>query len=334
MKRTETADPDTDPAATPVCWALTDGRPGNANPARGLAEALGLAPVAKTVRLATPGRWLPPGLWPPGMLGLGAGSDPLAPPWPDLVISCGRKAIGPALEIRRRSGGATRAVHIQHPRINPSRFDLVVCPAHDRLQGPNVVVTVGTVHGLTRATLDAAAAAWKDRLGVVPRPRVAVLIGGTSKAYRMDAPTGRRIGTDLARLVAQTGAGLMLTLSNRTEAAAAAEIRSALAGTGAWIWDGRGDNPYRGMLGLADHVLVTADSVNMMSEAAATGRPVYTLELPAAGSTAKFERFRESMAAAGVLRPFEGRLEDWSYEPPDDTARAAERVRALFSARR
>jgi mitochondrial fission protein ELM1 len=319
--------------AGPVCWTLTDGRPGNANPARGLASALGLVPAEKTLRLAAPWRWLPPAAWPPRVMGLGSGSDALAPPWPDLVISCGRKAIGPALEIKRRSGGAALAVHIQHPRIDPARFDLVICPAHDRLKGPNVVVTAGTIHGLTRAALDAAAEAWRNRLGSLPHPRIAVLIGGSNKAYRMDTETGQRIGTDLARLAAERGAGLMVTLSNRTGSDAAAAIRTALDGTGAWIWDGTGDNPYRGMLGLADRVLVTVDSVNMISEAAATGRPVETLDLPAVGRTAKFERFRAAMAEAGVLRAFDGRLEEWSYDPPDDTVRAAERVRALLTKR-
>jgi uncharacterized protein len=104
-----------------------------------------------------------------------------------------------------------------------------------------------------------------------------------------------------------------------------------LAGLPAEIWDGAGDNPYFGYLGLADHVLATADSVSMITEASATGKPVHILQLP--GGSAKFERFHAAMAAAGVTRVFTGRLDEWSYPPRDDTAEAGSRIRAMMEER-
>jgi mitochondrial fission protein ELM1 len=91
------------------------------------------------------------------------------------------------------------------------------------------------------------------------------------------------------------------------------------------FWDGRGENPYFGYLGLADAVIVTADSVTMISEAAATGKPVHVAALE--GGSAKFRRFHAAMQEAGVTRPFAGRLEDWRYEPLDEAARIATEVR-------
>ncbi|NMM43854.1 hypothetical protein HH303_05155 [Rhodospirillaceae bacterium KN72] len=315
-----------------TCWVMTDGRAGNLSSARGLAEVLGLPFSIKTIRLRRPWIWLPPSLSPPGILGaeLEDGS-PLAPPWPDLIITCGRRAIGPALEIKRRSGGHTKCVHIQHPRLDPARFDLVAVPAHDRLTGATVEVTTGSVHGITRARLNREADLWRDRLSHLPTPRVAVLIGGSNSAYRLDAETGRNIGAMLRDMAKATGTGLMVTGSRRTDPDAFKAVRNALADVPAEIWSGDGDNPYFGYLGLADRVIVTGDSVNMVSEAAATEKPVSVIRLPVVGRADKFERFHRAMEDAGAARSFDGTLADWDHRPLTDTARVAERVKALLS---
>lgn len=317
-----------------TCWVLTDGRAGNLSSALGLAEAVGLEIVEKTVVLAKPWVWLPPRFWPPGILGIDTSASSLIePPWPDLVISCGRRSIGPALEVKRRSGGHCLAVHIQHPRMNPARFDLVAAPAHDGLNGPNVEVTAGAVHRVTREMLDNAADFWRDRLSHLPHPRVAVSIGGSNAAYRLDGDTGAVIGAQLATLVKETGVGIMLTCSRRTGTAAEKAIRTALAGTASHIWDGEGENPYYGYLGLADRVIVTGDSVNMVSEAAATGKPVQVIHLPVSGRAGKFERFHRAMEEVGATRRFSGELKDWDFTPSNDTQRVAARVRALLQDR-
>ena len=97
------------------------------------------------------------------------------------------------------------------------------------------------------------------------------------------------------------------------------------------IWDGTGDNPYYAYLAIADALLVTADSVSMVSEAAATGKPVHILELD--GGDAKFARFHAAMREAGITRSFAGRIERWTYAPPDDTARAGAALRDLVLSR-
>ncbi|HAJ19421.1 MAG TPA: hypothetical protein DCL95_05060, partial [Rhodospirillaceae bacterium] len=105
------------------------------------------------------------------------------------------------------------------------------------------------------------------RLSHLPTPRIAVLIGGSSSAYRLDAATGTRIAQELASLAHSTGAGLMVTTSRRADPTAAAAIRAALEDAPAEIWSGDGENPYFAYLGLADRIIVTGDSVNMVSEA-------------------------------------------------------------------
>lgn len=310
---------------------MTDGKAGTRNGALGLAEAVGLPFVDKHVASAWPWRWLPPFLWPPGILGVGRGGDALAPPWPRLLISAGERAVGPALEIRRRSGGATCCVHIQHPRVDPARFDLVTAPAHDRLTGRNVRVTLGALHRVTRERIDSAAASLAERYAWLPRPRVAVLVGGANRAYRFDREQAEDLGRKLAAMAQTTGCGLMVTTSRRTGPANEALLRERLCGLPAAFWDGTGENPYFAYLGLADAIVVTGDSVNMVTEACFTGRPVHVYRLPGRRAN-KFDRFHETMAARGLTRPFTGTLQSWSYPPLDERTPLAEEIRAMIAA--
>ena len=135
-------------------------------------------------------------------------------------------------------------------------------------------------------------------------------------------------GQDLA----QRGFGLAITTSRRTGAAATAQLRARLEPLGAYIWDGKGENPYFGLLALADVVIVTSDSVSMVSEAAFSGKPVHVFELE--GGSAKFARFHQALRDAGISRPFRGAIERWVYTPPDDTARAAAEIRRRYAARK
>jgi len=298
--------------------------------APGLAEAVGLPFAAKTLDFAAPWSWVPPVLWPPGVLGqTHAGAD-LAPPWPDLLISCGSNAVGPALEIKRRGGGRPVAVHIQHPHVPLGLFDLIAAPMHDRVTGSNVIVTRGSLNRVTPERLAQAAEAVRDQIANLPRPLVAVLVGGSNSAYDLTPPAMRDIAGQLATMARDTGGALLVTPSRRTGSENEAVLTEALQGVPGTIWDGTGANPYYGYLAVADAIVVTGDSVNMVSEACMTGRPVHVIDLPGRGS-GKFRRFHEGLRADGLTRPFRGRLECWSYPPLDDTARVAAAVRARLA---
>ena len=250
---------------------------------------------------------------------------------PDLIISCGRTPAPVAAALRQTGAGASYAVQIQDAKLPADRFDLVVVPEHDRLRGPNVLTTRGALTRVTADRLAAAAAQFGPVYAPLPHPRVAVLIGGSSRAYRLTEARARELGAQLTALAQSEGAGLMVTLSRRTPPAAAAALRDALSDSGAAIWDGRGENPYFGLLALADVLIVTGDSVSMVSEAASTGKPLHVAALE--GGTAKFARFHESLREAGIARPFAGRLEFWDYPPLAESARIAGEVRQRLASR-
>jgi uncharacterized protein len=313
-------------ALDPVGWVLHDGKAGMASQAVGLAEATGFVFIEKRLAIRFPWTCLPPLLWPAPLGAPGSMGARLDPPWPDLVIACGRNAAMPALAIRRASGGRTVTAQIQNPGVGRGEFDLLVVPEHDRLRGPRVVVTQGAVHRVTAARL-VAERCRLPALAAMPRPVVAVLIGGSNKAYRLTLRRVGEIAEAVAAVLRERGGSALVTPSRRTGAKGLALLQQRLAGLSAAIWDGTGENPYFAYLALADVFLVTADSVSMISEAAATGKPIHVLDLD--GGNAKFARFHQIMQNAGITRRFAGRIEEWSYPVPDDTARAGGELRAL-----
>lgn len=322
-----------------ACWVVTDGRAGIENQALGLAEAVArLTPLDITVkRIAVRAPWarLPRALWGDPFARLSPAGALLRPPYPALWIGCGRLST-PFTAAMRLRAPQTFTVQIQAPRMRTGAFDLVAPPLHDGLRGPNVFAILGAPTRVTRARLDADAAALAPALAGLPSPRIAVLLGGPNRAYRIGARRAAAIAAALSGLAAD-GAGLMVTASRRTPPALAEAAKRALEPYTHYFWDGAPvaglDNPYFGLLGLANHILVTEDSVNMAAEAAMTGAPVHVLALdrPLFGSDdAKFRAFHAALEKRGAARRFDGALDAWTYEPLDETARiAAEVVRRL-----
>ena len=322
----------TDPAAplpqrdAPLVWVLHDGKAGMASQSLGLAEATGFPFIEKSLNVRVPWAHLPPQMWLAPLAAVSDAGLPLRPPWPDLVIGCGRNTAAPALAIRRASHGRTVAAQIQDPGIGRGTFDLMVVPEHDHLRGPRVITSKGAINRVTPQKLTAARALFPE-LAMLPRPILGVLIGGANRAYRLGLDRLGEIADSIAANVAASRGSVVLTPSRRTGEEGLALLRGRLQGLPAAIWDMTGDNPYYAYLAVADAFLVTADSVSMISEAAATGKPVHVIELD--GGDPKFTRFHRTMQEAGITRRFTGRVESWTYQPLDDTARAGAALRTL-----
>jgi mitochondrial fission protein ELM1 len=257
--------------------------------------------------------------------------DPIAPPWPDVLIATGRASIPAALYVRRMSravGKPTLTVQLQNPVIDPSRFDLVVVPRHDGLSGPNVMTTRGALHRVTAQMLRREMEKFLPQFSKLPAPRIAILIGGSNAVYQLTPREMTPLAAQLADLIKTQGGSLMITPSRRTGAENLAILQNALRDVPAYIWDGAGDNPYYAMLAAADAIIVTCDSVNMVSEACTTGKPVYVIDLP--GGSDKFRRFHQAMRDDGMTRLFAGKIERWSYPPLDDVRQVAKRIKAMM----
>ncbi len=305
--------------AAATSWILCEGYAGLQAQALGLAEAAGLQPELRVLEPRAPWRWVAASLWPAPLAAVPAA---VRAPLPGLVIGCGgvAAAVGAAL----RSDGRA-VVQVQHPRMDTRRFDLIVVNRHDELAGPNVVVTRTALHRATPERLAAAAEQWRPRFQHLPRPLVAVLVGGSNGRFRLDAQVGRQLAGQLAGMMQRDCVGLAVTPSRRTDPAVTRALTDALVPLGAYVWDGNGANPYFGMLALADAIVVTTDSISMISEAVATSAPVLLAPLP--GRSRRNRLFTDALLAEGRVREFAGKLETWPAAPLDDTPVAAAEMR-------
>jgi mitochondrial fission protein ELM1 len=213
-------------------------------------------------------------------------SDPLEPPWPDLVITIGRRMSMAALWIQEQSRGRTKLAIIGQPRRLRHRFQLVVAATQYRVPDrPNILRLDYPPMRIDEPAIAAAAALWRPRLAALPRPLVALLVGGRTSTLRLDAAVGRRLIARSARLAAAAGGTLYVTTSRRTPAEAVDAIAAALpegAVLHRWTAD-QAANPYLALLGLADRFIVTGDSLSMLVEVARLGRPLAIYPLPTAG---------------------------------------------------
>ena len=310
-------------------WAVSDGKAGIENQVLGLAEEVArLSPadiVTKRVRYRPEFDRLPSflKLFPDAMLA--PDSDAIIPPWPDLWIAAGRATIPHAIRMRQRSGGKTFVIQLQDPRHDPRAFDLVIAPEHDHVSGDNVLQLIGSTNRITPEQIAQGYAGWEGRIASLTHPRVAVLVGGRSKAYDLTAARATAIAAEVRRAVLDNGGSLLLTVSRRTPEEARTVLIDSLKDLPGILWDGTGGNPYFAFLHAADHILVTEDSVNMATEAAVTGKPVQIIPLDrrSLGAETKFDDFHESLRARGIALPFDGALRGEPYEPLRETGRAA-----------
>ena len=305
-------------------WTLADGRAGNQRQALALAVALGHGASRHWMLEArAPWRWVAPREWPFSSRAFGTEFAHALRSPPSLAIGCGRRA---ALATRLLRERGSKAVQVLDPRIDPGHWDLVIAPEHDGLAGDNVVTLLGSLHPVEDLWLMQGRDDF-PLLAQLPRPRVALLIGGPSPHWSLDDSTFAATLNAIAASVHAQGGSLLATASRRTPETWRSALRPAVAqGPGVcWINANDGDNPYPGLLGWADRIVATADSVNMLSEACATYAPVFALggERLDGRPRGFLERLRE----LGRVRDVDAELEPFAVEPLRETARVAAIVR-------
>ena len=266
----------------PRVWAVLCYRSGDNTQILSLAEALGWP--FETKHLAYKQRKVAINLLRgTGLAGIDIPqSSPLVPPWPDLIISAAFRNEPVCRWIQRQANHRVRYVHIGRPWARFDNFDLVITVPEYRLaRHPKVLHNDLSIHGVTAARLTEAAAQWAPRLVELPRPYIAVLVGGYSGPYTLDRPTAERLGRQASALAREFGGSLLVTTSARTPRSSAAALQAAIdVPTYFFHWNRQvDDNPYYGYLALADSLIVTCDSVSMLTEACATRKPVYIFDL-------------------------------------------------------
>jgi uncharacterized protein len=348
-----------------VTWVLKSPHAGDNSQLSALVSALGWPASIKEI-VYRPGQTL-------ARLALGATavgvdrtrSSSLAPPWPDLVIGSGRANEAVALWIKRKAAKPVRLVYLGTPWAALDEFDLVITtPQYGLPRRSNVQHNALPLHAVTPARLASEAAFWAPRLAHLPRPWTALFVGGASGPYTFTLAAARRLAREAEAHVRQSGGSLLVTTSARTPPGCAAILHEAIIAPSYFFrWPGQAEeNPFFAYLGLADDFIVTADSISMLAEACATGRPVFLFDIEEgrqsmrAGMTwlgrdlsttafrlamrfgpARWSRdlrivherlIRDDRARWLGAKPAEHRQADQG----DDMKRAVSRIRALFSA--
>jgi mitochondrial fission protein ELM1 len=347
-------------ASPPLTWVLTGHKAGDNTQVLALAEALGWPFEVKRFSYRS-FELLSNRLLGTTLAGIDrrASSD-LQPPWPALIISAGRRNEPVARWIQRQSGGRTRLVHVGRPWAPLDVFDLIVTtPQYFLPDQDNILENHLPMHAVSKERLEAAAASWRAQFEGLQRPYTAVLVGGNSGPFVFTKEKGARLGRLVNELVVRTGGSALVSDSARTPATAFAAFQSQLT-VPAYIYRWNrddADNPYFAYLALADQLVVTGESMSMLSEASVTCKPLFIFDPADArpwwrcAHNFRFKPLshrlamcigprrmrrdvgniqRQLVASGGAVWLGESFPPGRQPAPPDDAQRAAERVRALF----
>lgn len=306
--------------------AISDHAAGNQRQSLALARALRADAVQAQVAFPHVARWLAPHL--PARARAALPAEIRDAKTPLLAVGCGRQAALALRALKRVHGSEVFTLQILDPRCRLDDFDLVIAPEHDDLGGAKVLRSLGALHPVDEHWLGQARA---DFSGFAARakPWTSVLIGGPNRAQAIDAHWLERLFDQLAAQRAEHPGTLAITASRRTPAALRERIRRHALALDAMLWlDERdGPNPYPGMLAYADRIVVSPDSVNMLSEACAVGVPVHTLlTRPLKG---KLHRFHAALRDRGLLHDLGAK--SWPRPPLRELPAIVDEVRARLT---
>lgn len=316
------------------CWAITDAAAGNQRQALALAERLGLPVRHLVLEPRAPWSWFAPRLLAGGRLALPAAQrEMFGSPWPVAAIGCGRAAALFTRMLRPLSDGRTYTVQILDPRIDPAHWDCVIAPRHDGLSGPNVLTPLGSLNPVDEDWLAEGREAF-PAMAELPRPRVGVLLGGPRRGIALDDAYAEALVARLLDRSRTRGGSSLVVASRRTPGTLLEVFRRALTQMPGFVWGGPADgtNPYPGVLGWADELVATPDSVNMLSEACAVGCPVRSAVV--APLPPRLAHFHRSLREAGLLLDLDEPAPTVQPPPLRETAALSLAVRERIDARR
>ena len=239
----------------------------------------------------------------------------------DVIISCGRKSVIPSLFLKKQSKKKIINIHIQNPKIELKNFDFVVCPEHDDLKGPNVLITKGAIHYLTTEEINNSKDYLLNKLEK-NKDIITLILGGPNKYYNYSDENMINIFSIINRMLKDHNLQLVVIPSNRTPKKTI-ELSKEYFTDNRTVIDVVDKSAYLSSLALSKYLVVTCDSTSMISEAALTGKPVYVAMIPALRNDKRFKRFRSLFEKLNIIKKLNYKLETWTYEKLDEADRIA-----------
>ena len=300
---------------------LTQGMHGMVSQVEGLAKALGLSYKHQTVKLKSFWNLIPPKFSP---ISENLIKDKLVCD-SKIIISCGRKSVIPSIALKKRLGKEIFTIHIQNPKVSFKHFDLIVSPEHDNLNGNNVITTTGAIHYLTKKEIRENS----NYLGLEREKKklVSFIIGGPNKYYAYSEKVIHQTFNKVKTLFTPDKYRIVVIPSYRTPANVIKKAYNTFNFNHHVVKE-VDKKAYLSALANSDYVVVTCDSISMISEAAITGKPVYIAMMKAIKNNYRFKNFYTKLNKLGITKELENNVDTWSYENLSEVDRIAPLIKS------
>jgi len=292
---------------------LTEGMHGMISQVEGLAKALNLDFIHEKIELNNFWEFLPPKITPVKNFVFKNKIDRDF----NIVISCGRKSVIPSIYLKKKFKNKIMNIHIQDPKVSLNNFDFVVAPEHDGLMGKNVLTSKGAIHYLRSEELDLNENYLTSKMSK-EKKIVTLIVGGPNKYYDFNDINIEKIFLKIEKNFIQNGYQLIFIPSMRTPASIIKKAEDFFDKNQIIIQDVN-KKAYLSSLKLADHIVVTCDSISMISEAAITGKPIYVAQMPAIKNNKRFKHFFNLFETLNITKNLQDSIEYWEYEILDET---------------
>jgi len=298
---------------------LTEGMHGMISQVEGMAKALNTEYSHKIVRLSFPWNLIPPRFTPISQVVLKDKIYISNNEIPDLIISCGRKSVIPSIFLKRKNSKIF-TIHIQDPKVNFKNFDAIVAPEHDNLKGDNIYNSKGAIHYITDLEINISKQYLFDK--IKSEKIVSLILGGPNKYYSFNSDQIINIFNQIKSIFVSKGYKVIVIPSMRTPKEIINLAIKEMSSCG-YVVNKVDKQAYLSAYALANYVIVTCDSISMISEAATSGKPIFIAHMKTKKNNYRFKRFFELFKQMGITKDLGEKVETWTYNKHNEAQRIA-----------
>ena len=291
---------------------LTEGMHGMISQVEGLAKALELEFIHEKIELNNFWKLIPPKITPVKSFVFKNDINEKF----NIVISCGRKSVIPSIYLKNKFKNKIMNIHIQDPKVSFKNFDYIVVPEHDGLDGKNVLKSKGAIHYLRNEELNENINYLKPQIN--KEKIVSLIVGGPNKYYDYNDYIIQEIFLKISKNFLKEGYQLIFIPSMRTPKKII-DLAKNYFDNDQIIITNVDKKAYLSSLKLSDHIVVTCDSISMISEAAMTGKPIYVAQMTPNRKNYRFKKFFRLFKSLNIIRDLDDSLEKWNYDKLNET---------------
>ena len=298
---------------------LTEGYHGMISQVEGLAKALQAEFQHKIVRLNWLWNYIPPKLTPISEIILKDKHYISENKSFDLVISCGRKSVIPSVIIKKKNTNIF-TIHIQDPKVNYKNFDVIIAPEHDDLKGENVISSKGSIHYITQPEIEKAKNYLVNKFQ--NENIVSLILGGPTKYYSFSNEELTQVFKKIKSNFISQGHKVLVIPSMRTPKRIIDLAMKEFVKEG-FVVNTVDKQAYLSALALATNIVVTCDSTSMISEASASGKPIFVAHMKPKKNNYRFKKFFQLFKEMGITKELEEKIDNWTYNRLNEADRIA-----------